>query len=167
MAACGNEEGLTGLDNCGGPKEGDEGAVMRIDFLVQTRGASESIQNTADRLVSPCYRVLVPPRHSGMGPRQWGVSQGNHIAFMEKLPPKPCYRQCRVQIIPKEPEQWKCNRKRASHACHYWIPNRECKPTGICCLLSCQSQMWQLGPLATVKRGKPRQSKCQDCQQHN
>lgn len=49
MAACGNEEGLTGLDDCGGPKKGDEGAMMRIDFLVQTRGASKSIQNTADR----------------------------------------------------------------------------------------------------------------------
>lgn len=45
MAACGNE-GLTGLDNCGGLKKG---AVMRTDFLVQTRGASKSIHNTADR----------------------------------------------------------------------------------------------------------------------
>lgn len=48
MAACGNEEDLTGLANCGGPKEGDQETVMRIDFLVQTRGASKSIQNTAD-----------------------------------------------------------------------------------------------------------------------
>lgn len=43
----------------------------------------------------------------------------------------------------------------------------KCKPTGICCLQSCQSQTWQLGPLETVKGAKSRHSKCQDCRQHN
>lgn len=59
MAACGNEEGLTVLDYCGGPKEGGyQGAVMKIDLLFQTRGASKSIQNTADRQVTPCLQRL-------------------------------------------------------------------------------------------------------------
>lgn len=46
MSDYGNKEDNTGLDYCGGLKEGDEGPVMGID-LFQTGGTSKSAQDTA------------------------------------------------------------------------------------------------------------------------
>lgn len=80
MAACGNEEALIGLDCCGGPREGgDQGAVMRIDLLVQTRGASKSVQNTADRQVTHCYRGSLCMCKDPVPQRHLGTGQGNQV----------------------------------------------------------------------------------------
>lgn len=174
MAACGNEEGLIGLDCCGGPKEGDQGAVMRMDLLVQTRGASKSVQNTADRQVTPCYRGSLCMWKDPVPQGHLVTGQGNEV--LPKATTLPSRKNSHQNHGTDSVEfryslRSQSNRKAAGRELPVPAITKEqtekCKPTGICCLQPCQSQMWQLGPLETVKGGKPRHSKCQDCQQHN